>query len=78
MAKRLEDYREAELTWIRWMLILSQVNDNVNWILPLLAMIATFFTYTYVMGQPLTGMCVLPSAPSLAESLDLSSFEGQH
>ncbi|KZT13899.1 hypothetical protein NEOLEDRAFT_1125841, partial [Neolentinus lepideus HHB14362 ss-1] len=45
MSERLSDKREEELTWLWKRQILGLLNGNINYIIPVAHMIATFVTY---------------------------------
>ncbi|TBU53541.1 hypothetical protein BD310DRAFT_937787 [Dichomitus squalens] len=51
---RLADKREGELLFIRKYKILELINGNVNFVIPIVTMVATFATYTLAAGQVLT------------------------
>ncbi|KAI0329604.1 multidrug resistance-associated ABC transporter [Cubamyces sp. BRFM 1775] len=51
---QLAKKREDELRFIRKYKILELVNGNVNYVIPIVTMVATFVTYTVIMGKELT------------------------
>ncbi|KAF7365323.1 hypothetical protein MVEN_00404300 [Mycena venus] len=53
--------REKELTSIRNVRLIVVLNNSINFVIPLLVMLATFSTYTLVMGQELTASIVFSS-----------------
>ncbi|KAI0750650.1 hypothetical protein C8Q80DRAFT_1097969 [Daedaleopsis nitida] len=54
VADQLATKRDDELSFIRKYKILELVNNNINFVIPVVTMVATFTTYTVVMGQLLT------------------------
>ncbi|KAI0638608.1 multidrug resistance-associated ABC transporter [Trametes polyzona] len=53
--------REDELKYIRKYKILELINGNVNYVIPVVTMVATFVTYTVFMGKELTASRVFSS-----------------
>ncbi|KZT18101.1 hypothetical protein NEOLEDRAFT_1152799 [Neolentinus lepideus HHB14362 ss-1] len=68
MSERLSDKREDELTWLWKRQILGLLNGNINYIIPVAHMIATFVTYTLVMKKELSAAIVF-SAMALFDIL---------
>ncbi|KAG1716785.1 hypothetical protein ID866_383 [Astraeus odoratus] len=61
MDARISEKREVELVWTWKFKILELINNNVNFIIPLLTMMACYATYTLVMGEQLTASRVFSS-----------------
>ncbi|KAI0758154.1 multidrug resistance-associated ABC transporter [Fomes fomentarius] len=61
VADQLSEKRENELSFIRQYKILELINNNINFIIPVITMVATFATYTIVMGEVLTASRVFSS-----------------
>ncbi|KAI1795060.1 hypothetical protein LXA43DRAFT_1080347 [Ganoderma leucocontextum] len=61
VADQLAEKRENELTFIRKYKILELINNNVNFVIPIVTMIVTFATYTVIMGEVLTASRVFSS-----------------
>ncbi|KZP30958.1 P-loop containing nucleoside triphosphate hydrolase protein [Athelia psychrophila] len=61
MNDKLGEIREHELYWTRKAKILSIVNSNVNYCMPIFTMLATFTTYTVVMKKDLSAATVYGS-----------------
>ncbi|TRM65976.1 hypothetical protein BD626DRAFT_427540 [Schizophyllum amplum] len=61
MSERVGDKREEELKWIWRRQILDMVNGNLNFIIPIFTMMATYLTHTVVMGEPLSASKVFSS-----------------
>ncbi|KAI0357917.1 P-loop containing nucleoside triphosphate hydrolase protein [Trametes cingulata] len=53
-AAQLDKKREEELVWVRWSKILSISVNFCNYLIPVLTMLSTFFTYTVIMKGELT------------------------
>ncbi|KAH7097832.1 ATP-binding cassette transporter [Auriculariales sp. MPI-PUGE-AT-0066] len=76
--QRLREKREAELVWIKKGRILNLLNTNLNYLIPLLTMCATYATYTIVMKQPLSASVVFSSMAvfeTLRDQLHISFWE---
>ncbi|KAI0768312.1 P-loop containing nucleoside triphosphate hydrolase protein [Trametes elegans] len=61
MAEQLDKKREEELRLVRKSKLLSFSNNLCNYLLPILIMMTTFFTYTVIMKQQLTASKVFAS-----------------
>ncbi|KZV96966.1 P-loop containing nucleoside triphosphate hydrolase protein [Exidia glandulosa HHB12029] len=61
MQEKLTEKRDEELHWIRRAKITALVNKNLNHIIPLLTMIATYATFTLVMRRELSASIVFSS-----------------
>ncbi|KAF7983353.1 hypothetical protein HWV62_22327 [Athelia sp. TMB] len=61
MNEKISSIREQELYWQRKSQILRIVNNNVNFCLPIMTMLATFATYTLVMKKDLSAGIVYGS-----------------
>ncbi|RDX55372.1 hypothetical protein OH76DRAFT_1428233 [Lentinus brumalis] len=61
VADQLAEKREEELGYIRKYKILELINGNINFVIPVVTMIATFTTYTVIMGRVLTASRVFSS-----------------
>ncbi|RPD81341.1 multidrug resistance-associated ABC transporter [Lentinus tigrinus ALCF2SS1-7] len=61
VADQLAGKREEELSYIRKYKILELINNNINFAIPVVTMIATFATYTVIMGRVLTASRVFSS-----------------
>ncbi|KAH7905541.1 hypothetical protein BJ138DRAFT_1017581, partial [Hygrophoropsis aurantiaca] len=61
MEKKISEKREEELGWIWKQKILGIVNNNFNFVIPLLTMLSTYSTYTLIMGQSLSAAKVFSS-----------------
>ncbi|PIL37563.1 ATP-binding cassette transporter [Ganoderma sinense ZZ0214-1] len=61
VADQLAEKRENELTFIRKYKILELINNNINFVIPVVTMIVTFTTYTVIMGEVLTASRVFSS-----------------
>ncbi|KAJ8594877.1 hypothetical protein M405DRAFT_759938 [Rhizopogon salebrosus TDB-379] len=59
--KRISEKREVELTWTWKTKILELVNNNLNYVIPLLTMMACYSTFTVIMAQSLTASKVFSS-----------------
>jgi ABC-type multidrug transport system fused ATPase/permease subunit len=55
---QLEDKREEELKLVWKRKILDMINNNINYVLPLTHMVATYLTFTVIMKQPLSASLV--------------------
>ncbi|KAI0742214.1 hypothetical protein C8Q80DRAFT_1186678 [Daedaleopsis nitida] len=60
-ADQLATKREDELTYIRKYKILEIINHNINIVIPILTMVATYTTYTAILGNALTASKVFSS-----------------
>ncbi|KAG1908484.1 uncharacterized protein F5891DRAFT_993333 [Suillus fuscotomentosus] len=58
---RISDKREVELVWTWKTKILELVNNNLNYVIPLFTMMASYMTFTLIMGQTLTASKVFSS-----------------
>ncbi|KAH7097252.1 hypothetical protein BKA62DRAFT_751274 [Auriculariales sp. MPI-PUGE-AT-0066] len=58
---RLSEKREDELLWIWKTRILTLVNVNLNFTIPLLNMMVAYATYTLIMHRPLTSSTIFSS-----------------
>ncbi|KAG2070718.1 hypothetical protein BDR04DRAFT_1053972 [Suillus decipiens] len=58
---RIGERREVELVWTWKTKILELVNNNLNYVIPLFTMMASYMTFTLVMGQNLTASKVFSS-----------------
>ncbi|KAI0650859.1 multidrug resistance-associated ABC transporter [Trametes meyenii] len=61
VADQLAKRREDELKYIRQYKILELVNGNINYVIPVVTMVATFVTYTIIMGKELSASRVFSS-----------------
>ncbi|KAI0371499.1 multidrug resistance-associated ABC transporter [Pilatotrama ljubarskyi] len=61
VSDQLAQKREDELKYIRKYKILELVNGNVNFVIPIVTMVATFVAYTVIMGKELTASRVFSS-----------------
>ncbi|KAH7929355.1 P-loop containing nucleoside triphosphate hydrolase protein [Leucogyrophana mollusca] len=61
MDKKITEKREEELVWTWKQKILELINNNLNLAIPLLTMLATYSTYTLIMGQTLSASKVFSS-----------------
>lgn len=61
MGQRIHDKREDELYWVYWRQVAALINQNTNFAIPLITMIASYTTYTVVMKQPLNASIVFSS-----------------
>ncbi|KAI8982789.1 multidrug resistance-associated ABC transporter [Trametes punicea] len=61
VSDQLAKKREDELKYIRKYKILELINGNVNYVIPIVTMVATFVTYTVIMGKELTASRVFSS-----------------
>ncbi|GJJ15091.1 hypothetical protein Clacol_009366 [Clathrus columnatus] len=61
VSKQIEEKREAELAVLKKRQMLSILNGNVNYLLPLFIMAGTFGCYTLIQRQPLTAATVFSS-----------------
>ncbi|KAI0357911.1 P-loop containing nucleoside triphosphate hydrolase protein [Trametes cingulata] len=68
IAAQLDKKREEELVWVRKNKLLSLSINLCNYVLPILVMLATFFTYTVIMKGELTASRVF-SAMSVFDML---------
>ncbi|KAI0365043.1 P-loop containing nucleoside triphosphate hydrolase protein [Pilatotrama ljubarskyi] len=68
IAAQLDKKREEELVWVRKNKLLSLSINLCNYMLPILIMLTTFFTYTVIMKQELTASRVF-SAMSVFDML---------
>ncbi|EJD51853.1 ATP-binding cassette transporter [Auricularia subglabra TFB-10046 SS5] len=59
--ERLQEKREDELVWIRKARIMSLLNMNLNYWIPLATMMVTYTTYTLVLGHTLSASVVFSS-----------------
>ncbi|KAJ6555073.1 hypothetical protein DFH09DRAFT_1318263 [Mycena vulgaris] len=53
MKERIEDKRDAELTWIRKRRFIDLASSLINFLIPVITMTVTYGTYTLIMGKPL-------------------------
>ncbi|KAJ6555137.1 hypothetical protein DFH09DRAFT_573964 [Mycena vulgaris] len=53
MKERIEDKRDAELTWIRKRRFIEVTSGLINFLIPVFTMTVTYGTYTLIMGKPL-------------------------
>ncbi|KAG1757959.1 hypothetical protein EDB19DRAFT_1936472 [Suillus lakei] len=58
---RISEKREVELVWTWKTKILELVNNNLNYIIPLSTMMASYMAFTLIMGQNLTASTVFSS-----------------
>ncbi|KAG2065985.1 P-loop containing nucleoside triphosphate hydrolase protein [Suillus decipiens] len=58
---RIGERREVELVWIWKTKVLELVNDVSNYVIPLFTMMASYMTFTLIMGQSLTASKVFSS-----------------
>ncbi|CDO77193.1 hypothetical protein BN946_scf184747.g6 [Trametes cinnabarina] len=58
---QLTKKREEELKYIKKYKILELVNGNINYVIPIVTMVATYVTYTVIMGKQLTASRVFSS-----------------
>ncbi|KAI3622081.1 atp-binding cassette transporter [Moniliophthora roreri] len=61
MESRISDKREEELVWIKRKQYLELLNGTINYVIPILTMVATFSCYTLVMKQQLSASIVFSS-----------------
>ncbi|KAG1769620.1 hypothetical protein EDD22DRAFT_868510 [Suillus occidentalis] len=61
---RISEKREVELVWTWKTKILELVNNNLNYVIPLFTMMASYMTFTLIMGQNLTASKVFSSMTS--------------
>ncbi|KAI0774725.1 multidrug resistance-associated ABC transporter [Trametes elegans] len=61
VSDQLAKKREDELKYIKKYKILELINGNVNFVVPIVTMVATFVTYTVIMGKQLTASRVFSS-----------------
>ncbi|KAI0832850.1 multidrug resistance-associated ABC transporter [Trametes gibbosa] len=61
VADQLASKRDDELKYIRKYKILELINGNINYVIPVVTMVATFVTYTVIMGKELTASRVFSS-----------------
>ncbi|KAH7912982.1 hypothetical protein BJ138DRAFT_1225912, partial [Hygrophoropsis aurantiaca] len=61
MDKKITERRDEELVWTWKQKILELINNNLNLAIPLLTMLATYSTYTLIMGQTLSASKVFSS-----------------
>ncbi|KAJ7274255.1 P-loop containing nucleoside triphosphate hydrolase protein [Mycena rebaudengoi] len=61
MKDRIAGKRDDELIWIRRRRLLELANNVVNFLIPIVTMVATFGAYTFVMGEPLNASKVFSS-----------------
>ncbi|KAH9854915.1 multidrug resistance-associated ABC transporter [Lenzites betulinus] len=61
VVEQLTDKRDDELKYIRKLKILELINGNINYVIPVVTMVATFITYTVIMGKELTASRVFSS-----------------
>ncbi|KAH7922933.1 hypothetical protein BV22DRAFT_1197033 [Leucogyrophana mollusca] len=61
MDKKITEKREEELIWTWKQKILELINNNLNFVIPLVTMLSTYTTYTLVMGQNLSASKVFSS-----------------
>ncbi|KZV63334.1 P-loop containing nucleoside triphosphate hydrolase protein [Peniophora sp. CONT] len=61
IAERLSTKRAEELRWLRFSEMIDLGNDGVTLFIPVLQMVATYGTFTLVMGGRLTPSIVFPS-----------------
>ncbi|KAH7910707.1 hypothetical protein BJ138DRAFT_73634 [Hygrophoropsis aurantiaca] len=61
MDKKITEKREKELVWTWKQKILELVNNNLNFVIPLCTMLASYTTYTLIMGQTLSASKVFSS-----------------
>ncbi|OJA20724.1 hypothetical protein AZE42_08493, partial [Rhizopogon vesiculosus] len=59
--KNISEKREVELLWTWKTKILEMLNNNLNFIIPLLTMMTSYSTFTLIMGQSLTASTVFSS-----------------
>ncbi|EIM92492.1 uncharacterized protein STEHIDRAFT_127305 [Stereum hirsutum FP-91666 SS1] len=59
--ERVAEKRDDELRWIRRRQLLNLLNGNMNYIIPAITMIVTYFAYTVWMGKDLTASAVFAS-----------------
>ncbi|KLO19974.1 P-loop containing nucleoside triphosphate hydrolase protein [Schizopora paradoxa] len=59
--QEIDEKRSEELVWIKRRQYLDIINGVVNYIIPLMTMIITFFTYTVIMKRQLTASTVFSS-----------------
>ncbi|KAI4529011.1 P-loop containing nucleoside triphosphate hydrolase protein [Schizophyllum commune Loenen D] len=61
MSERVGAKREEELKWIWKRQMLDMVNGNLNFVIPIFTMMATYITHTAIMGEPLSASKVFSS-----------------
>ncbi|KAI9059804.1 multidrug resistance-associated ABC transporter [Trametes sanguinea] len=61
VTEQLTKKREDELKYIKKYKILELINGNINYVIPVVTMVATFVTYTIIMGKELTASRVFSS-----------------
>ncbi|KAH7914592.1 hypothetical protein BJ138DRAFT_1143462 [Hygrophoropsis aurantiaca] len=61
MNAKITEKREDELVWTWKQKILELINGNLNYVIPLITMLASYTTYTLVMGQNLSASKVFSS-----------------
>ncbi|KAF8157940.1 multidrug resistance-associated ABC transporter [Crassisporium funariophilum] len=61
MSARLEERRDDELMWLWKLKVLQALNGIINFIIPMLTMLATYATYTVVMKQQLNASKIFSS-----------------
>ncbi|KAH7913221.1 hypothetical protein BJ138DRAFT_1059515 [Hygrophoropsis aurantiaca] len=61
MDQKITEKREEELGWIWKQKVLELINNNLNFVIPLLTMLSTYSTYTLIMGQSLSAAKVFSS-----------------
>ncbi|KAH7930564.1 hypothetical protein BV22DRAFT_1124835 [Leucogyrophana mollusca] len=61
MDKKITEKREKELVWTWKQKLLELVNNNLNFVIPLCTMLASYTTYTLIMGQNLSASKVFSS-----------------
>ncbi|KAF7977580.1 hypothetical protein HWV62_3166 [Athelia sp. TMB] len=71
MNEKMRNIREQELYWQRKSQILKIVNNNVNFCLPIMTMLATFATYTLVMKKDLSGKVSLDRIDAFLNETEL-------
>ncbi|KAG5722131.1 hypothetical protein E4T56_gene16944, partial [Termitomyces sp. T112] len=61
MAKRIDEKREIELSWVWWNKIYSLMTMNFHFIIPAVTMCVTFSVYAVIMKQTLDAATVFSS-----------------
>ncbi|VDC03809.1 unnamed protein product [Peniophora sp. CBMAI 1063] len=61
IAERLDAKRTEELRWLRSFELVNLGNNSITLVIPILQMVATYATFTLVMGGRLTASIVFPS-----------------
>ncbi|PCH35585.1 hypothetical protein WOLCODRAFT_107550 [Wolfiporia cocos MD-104 SS10] len=61
LSQQLDGKRDEEISWIKKSKLWELLNNNLNHVIPLLTMIATFFTYGVIMRQELSASKVFSS-----------------